>query len=92
MFCSFLHVFGLSERPDGQSDGEFSIISGYGIYAVRWESFTDNSLSYRLLLAEVLVGALVLQMDYAYPEDPPKQLLRGHSPRVGGSQPRLVEA
>ena len=52
------------------------------MYAVRWESFTDNSLSYRLLVAELLVGALVLIMDYVHPEDPPKQLLRGHSPRV----------
>ena len=52
------------------------------MYAVRWESFTDNSLSYRLLVAELLVGALVLIMDYVHPEDPPRQLPRGHSPRV----------
>ena len=34
------------------------------------------------LVAELLVGALVPKMDYVHPEDPPKQLLRGHSPRV----------
>ena len=59
---------------------QYVIISGYGMYAVRWESFTDNSLSYRLLVSRGAGRSTRATNGLCLPGGPPKAVAAGTQP------------